>query len=52
MENGRTTKLYYERFISLEMSMSRVVIINMCLLIIYVRIWPIQYEFDFLNSYK
>jgi hypothetical protein len=39
MENGRTTKLYYERFISLENSMTRVVFINFFLLILYVNSW-------------
>lgn len=40
MENGRTTKLYYERFVSLEHSMMRVALINFFLLVLYVRRRP------------
>lgn len=37
MENGRTTKLYFERFLKIELALSRIQLINVGLLVVYVR---------------
>lgn len=36
MENGRTTKIYFQRFLTIESALSRIQLINLCLLVVYV----------------